>query len=133
MIADARSRAMSDTRNDPKPKPAHADLVWAAAVTAAKHMSTVTYGEITQPAGLGRGLSIRYALGYIETACRRLGWPPLNVVVVNAEKRRPGSWVKLGEPAWRALVLAVYAFPWDSVSLPASLPEEVQPTEGEDE
>lgn len=124
---------MSDTRNDPKPKPAHADVVWTAAVAAAKNMTTITYGEITQPLGLGRGLSIRYALGYIETACRRLGWPPLNVIVVNAKKRRPGSWVKLGEPAWRALVLAVYAFPWESVSLPSSLPEEVTPTEDVEE
>jgi len=120
---------MTDTRSDPRPKPAHGDLVWTAGHGREAHVDGNVWRDHAA-AGLGRGLSIRHALGYIETACRRLGWPPLNVIVVNAQTRRPGSWVKLGEPAWRALVLAVYAFPWESVSLPASLPEEVQLSEG---
>ncbi len=99
-------------------KPAGTAEVWNLVVQAADEMRTVTYGEIAEPLGMGKGMGIRFALGFIEEICKRNRWPPLNYIVVNKESRRPGDWVDASEPAWRAQVLAVFAFPWKTVALP---------------
>jgi hypothetical protein len=106
--------------------PAKTGAVFDYLKKCASEMRTVTYGEIAQKHGMGKGLAVRYALGYIrDGVCLPRGLPWLNALAVNATTRRPGdsflpSGITFGkgdERLWRGMVLHVFGFDWDAVKL----------------
>jgi hypothetical protein len=107
--------------------PAKTKEVFEYLKRCATDMRTVSYREIAEqpqvklaPVGLG------LQLGYIrDQVCRERGLPWLNAIAVNSETRRPGdSFLPVGvaigrdeERLWRGMVLQVFVFDWDQVSL----------------
>ena len=97
----------------------------------ARQMRVESYAEIA--AAIGREenreiapISLRYPLGFIrDEICRARGLPWLNALAVNGETWLPGDsflpeQVSFGEDEkvlWRGMVLAVLAYPWDSVEV----------------
>jgi hypothetical protein len=79
-------------------------------------------GEVTDVAPIGIG----HQLGYIrDHVCRAKGLPWLNAIAVNGSTWRPGESflpadVAVGrddERLWRGMVLQVFAYDWETVSL----------------
>jgi hypothetical protein len=89
-----------------------------------RHLRTVSYLHVrnhviykgrTPPAP--GGLEMRFRLGVIEYLCKKLKLPHINVLVVNRQTKRPGSWVydATQEAHWRKSALEVFGFDWDDV------------------
>lgn len=106
--------------------PAKTKEVFEYLKKCASEMRTVTYGEIAETFSMGKGQAVRYALGYIrDEVCRARGLPWLNAIAVNAQTRRPGdSFLPAGvavgrdeERMWRGMVLQVFVYDWDTVSV----------------
>lgn len=110
-------------------KPAKTEEVFAYVKQCANEMRTVTYKEVGEAVGLASA-GVGKPLGYIrDQVCLRWGLPWLNVIVVNAASRRPGhsflpGGVDFGpddEQPWRAMVLAVFAYPWHDIKSSSSM------------
>ena len=97
----------------------------------ARRMRTESYSEIARAIGLDEDreiapVSLRYPLGFIrDNICRPRGLPWLNAVAVSANTGLPGDsflpeGVAFGDDEkvlWRGAVLAVFAYPWDLVTV----------------
>lgn len=97
----------------------------------AKKMRVESYGEIATAIGKAEGreiapVSLNYPLGFIrDQICRPRGLPWLNSLAVNANTWLPGDsflpkGVAFGKDElilWRGAVLAVFGYPWESVSV----------------
>ena len=97
----------------------------------AKRMRVETYGEIAAAIGMKEGreiapVSLSYPLGFIrDEICRPRGLPWLNVIAVRGDSWQPGDsflppGVAFGDDEhilWRGAVLAVFAYPWESVDV----------------
>ena len=107
--------------------PAKTKEVFEYLKKCAGDMRTVTYGEIAeQPQVKLAPQGVAVPLGYIrDHVCRERGLPWLNAIAVNAQTRRPGdSFLPAGvavgrdeERMWRGMVLQVFVYDWDSVTL----------------
>jgi hypothetical protein len=105
--------------------PAKTKEVFEYLKKCASEMRTATYGEIGKATDV-TAIGIGSQLGYIrDHVCREKGLPWLNAIAVNAETRRPGeSFLPAGvavgrdeERLWRGMVLQVFVFDWDQVTL----------------
>ena len=117
---------MSIWKNAPK----NTKAVFEHLKLLARLMRTAPYGEIA--AAIGRKehrmlapLSLRFPLGFIrDHICRSNGLPWLNALAVNATTGLPGDdflppGIALGDDElvlWRGAVLAVYCYPWETVT-----------------
>lgn len=79
----------------------------------------ITYKEIADNVlkSGSDGIDVRFPLGKIEQYCEDHGLPRLNVIVVNKNTRRPGSWAyeSENEHTWRRRVKEVFNFNWNRV------------------
>lgn len=80
---------------------------------------TGTYKEIADnvlKSGSG-GIDVRFPLGKIEQYCDDHGLPKLNVICVNKNTHRPGSWAydSDNEHTWRRRVREVFMFNWNRI------------------
>ena len=100
--------------------PAKTQEVFEFLKKCAKHMRTVTYGEIASEVGIA-AVGIGYQLGYIrDVICIGRGLPLLNAIGVRMDTRRPGdAFLPDGvetqvdeELIWRGMVLQVFAHNW---------------------
>ena len=96
----------------------------------AKRMRVESYGEIAEAIGEKENreiapVSLNYPLGFIrDKICRQQRLPWLNALAVNANTRLPGESflppkVAFGDDEmilWRGAVLAVFGYPWESVT-----------------
>jgi putative restriction endonuclease len=93
-------------------------LIWPLLVEAGRRRESVTYGALA-PAIHTNALSVRYALGPIQSYCLENRLAPLTAVVVGKSSRRPGD----GFVAWdaddiEAALEAVRLQNWDLVGNP---------------
>jgi hypothetical protein len=116
---------MHTNRVSPLPPSAHTEAVFNCLKQCAAQMRTVTYGELATASGLAKE-SLGQALSSIRVGCRARDLPWLNALAVNARTRQPGSGYLPAELRatevererhWRAMVLRVYAFDWQEVTL----------------
>lgn len=64
----------------------NAGKIWPVLVELASAKRTLTYGELGPKLGiLHRNLNL--PLDVIAQYCKRVNWPPLTVVIVNADKK----------------------------------------------
>lgn len=111
--------------------PKNSEAVFDHLKECARLMRTTTYGEIATAIGLLEDreiapISLRFPLAFIrDNVCRPNGLPWLNAIAVNASTGFPGDsflpeGVAFGDDdrvLWRGTVLAVFAYPWDAVSI----------------
>ncbi len=97
----------------------------------ASRMRVEPYGEIADAIGQGEGrtiaaVSLNKPLGFIrDKICRPRGLPWLNALAVSGKTWIPGDsflpeGVAFGEDErvlWKGAVLAVLAYPWETVTL----------------
>lgn len=98
----------------------------------ATKMRVESYGEIAAAIGESEGreiapVSLSYPLGFIrDEICLARGLPWLNAIAVNSSSWQPGDRFlprdiafgddeKVERVLWRGAVLAVFAYPWDTV------------------
>ena len=111
--------------------PKNTEAVFNRLKLSAERMRVETYGEIAAAIGKTEGrkiaaVSLSRPLGFIrDEICRPQGLPWLNALAVSADDWHPGdsflpSGVAFGQDErvlWRGAVLAVFAYPWESVRL----------------
>lgn len=89
-----------------------AGRAWPILTSVASRHTSITYGELAGRIGLSHHRPIRYVLGEIQDYCTDRGLPPLTIVVVHKEDRRPGE----GFIGWNRPLNerygAVYAHRW---------------------
>jgi hypothetical protein len=111
--------------------PKNSRAVFEHLKSLAKRMRVETYGEIADAIGANESrtiaaVSLNKPLGFIrDKICRRRGLPWLNALAVSGKTWSPGDsflpeGVAFGEDEhvlWRGAVLAVFGYPWESVSV----------------
>lgn len=110
--------------------PRNSQAVFQHLKILAKRMRTESYGEIAKAIGMAESreiapIAMRYPLGFIrDNICRPRGLPWLNALAVKGETWLPGESFLPEEIAptepyglWKSMVFAVFAYPWDCVTL----------------
>lgn len=111
--------------------PKNSEVLWEHLTKLARLMRVETYGEIAESIGQIEGreiapISLGNPLGFIrDNICLRQGLPLLNAIAVSSDAWRPGqsflpdgiSFGQGEDMLWRATVLAVFAYPWNLVTL----------------
>jgi len=111
--------------------PKNSQAVFEYLKVLAKRMRVESYGEIAAAIGEKEEreiapVSLNYPLGFIrDKVCRPQGLPWLNALAVNGTTWLPGESflppdVTFGDDElilWRGAVLAVFGYPWKSVTV----------------
>jgi hypothetical protein len=90
---------------------------WTVLTGVAAKRSTITYGELAPLIGLIHHRPVKFVLSEIQNHCLRARLPPLSIMVVNNNSRRPGAGF-IAEQDLSAGFTSVYEYDWQRQTNP---------------
>ncbi len=82
-------------------------------VTLARQRNTITYGDVAPKIGVPHHRQVGQRLDAIAVHLCLVGLPPLQVLVVNQESRRPGPGMLCGAVTFEEARNRVYDYDWN--------------------